>query len=73
MSLNSIVSREIRAELARQNHRRHEIATLLGVTDAHAGRLVNGHRPLTLDQVETVAQFLGVAVVTWLVVAGGES
>lgn len=62
MSLKESVSAEIRAELARQAKTKKSIAELLKVSDSHAGKLINGVRPFDLEQIEIVANYLGISI-----------
>ena len=64
MSLNESVASKIRAEMARRKQSKKTLASELGVSYAHALRLVNGDRVFTLDQIEKVADYLKISIMS---------
>ena len=63
-SLTRGTAAELRAELARQKKTQRELAEVWGVTPKHAGKLINGEKPMDLDHVQLAADFLDVDVFT---------
>lgn len=58
------IAAEVRAEMARKGHKRHELATLFGVSGVTASRMLNGSRSLNVDELDRIAQWLDVEVST---------
>lgn len=58
-SFTNALAAEIRAEMARQNRTNIDLAAALYVHRVTASKIVNGRRPLNLEEVHTVAIWLG--------------
>lgn len=56
----------VRAELARRNIKGRELAAALDWSVTTTWRRLNGSQPFNVDQLDQVAQFLGVPVATLL-------
>lgn len=56
------VAANVRAQLARQNRTRRELAAALGVDEHRIGKRVRGLVPFSVDDIVQVARFLGVTV-----------
>lgn len=54
------VATEIRAEMARQKKTQEQLAEALGVNPVTASRRINGTAPFNIEEIFTVAQWLGV-------------
>lgn len=61
-SLNDFVAAEVRAELARRNRSREELAKALDVSRATLNRRLAGDQAFTLAELEQVAEFFGCPV-----------
>jgi transcriptional regulator with XRE-family HTH domain len=53
------IAAEIRAELARQNLTYAALAKAIGMSPSTLGRRLEGLRPFYLEELEAIAQFLG--------------
>lgn len=62
LTLSEHVAREIRAEMGRQQVRNAGLAELLGVSEMWVSRKLRGITPLTLAEVEQLAEVLEVEV-----------
>lgn len=58
--LNEHIAAEIRAELGRANISQAEFAPRIGLTSSSLSRRMNGEIPWNIDELELVAQELGV-------------
>lgn len=58
----SALAGEIRAELARQNLTYSALAEATGITPSTISRRLQGVKPFDLDEIHTIAQFLGLKV-----------
>lgn len=56
------IAAEIRAEVARQRKRQHEMASVLGLTQQGLSLKLNGFRPFTAEELAQLAIFLCVSV-----------
>lgn len=56
------VAANVRAELARQNKTRRELAAALRVDEHRIGKRTRGLVPFSVDEIVAVARFLGVTV-----------
>jgi hypothetical protein len=52
----------VRAEMASQERRLHELREPLGLSWPTVSGRLNGHTPFTLDEIAKIADFLGVTV-----------
>lgn len=57
---SELAIREIRAEMARQRLTQRQLAVRLDTTAAWLNRRLQGHTPLTVDDIEVIAQALDV-------------
>jgi len=64
------VRAEIRAELARQNITRSQLAQQIGLDDQALYRRLQGRQPISLEDVEAIAGALGVPVSRFTDTAG---
>lgn len=62
-SLNSQVATAIRVELARQNISQNTFAALVGLSRSGFSRRMTGEIPFSADEIERVAQELGISLV----------
>lgn len=60
VALNELVAAEARAEMARQRKTAAGLAARLRSSDRTAYRLLSGHRNINLDQLEVIADFIGI-------------
>ncbi|MDR2930905.1 MAG: helix-turn-helix transcriptional regulator [Propionibacteriaceae bacterium] len=60
MSLTEIIATQIRVVMAKKNRSVRQCAAALGCSIGSTDRLVAGEKPMTSDQIELVAQFLGI-------------
>jgi transcriptional regulator with XRE-family HTH domain len=68
-SLSQHVAAEVRAEMARQQKRQGELAEIIGVTQPAVSRYLSGERPMTIDVLQKIADFLGVPLSHFITVA----
>ena len=61
MTLTDAVAGEVRANLARKGKAKQDLAKVLGCSSHHLSKLVAGNRPMTTDQIELTANFLGMS------------
>ena len=59
-ALTQLLSANVRAELARRGQGQRELAHALGLSRAAVSNRLNGKTPWTVDELEIVAQGLGV-------------
>ena len=52
----------LRAELARQNRKKNELAVLLGISPTAVTRPISGATPLDVNEVVAIAQWLDIPV-----------
>lgn len=62
-SLTETVAAEIRAEMARQNKKRAELATALGMVPSAIGDRIGGKKPFDTAELEKIARWLGIDLV----------
>lgn len=60
-SLSEYVTREIRAEMARQDVTQTDLALRLGWTQSAVSRKLDNLRPLRIEELEQIAQTLGIS------------
>lgn len=66
LSLDELVSREIRAEMGRQRIIQSTLAEAMGVTDNWVSRRLRDETPITVKDLEKFAAALGVSVMDLL-------
>ena len=59
-SFNDLVSEEVRAEMARQRIGQHKLAAACGWTQAYLSRRLTGRNAFSTDDLEKLAEALGV-------------
>lgn len=64
--LTETVAAEIRAELARRNISRTDAAAALGISRNLLWQRLRGESPFTVDELEAMAELIGVPVSTFL-------
>lgn len=69
-TLNASVAAEVRAELGRQQITQHQLAARLGWAPALLSRRLTGRTPLRTDDIERIAQVLGVPLSQLIPVEG---
>lgn len=68
-SLAHAVAAEIRAEMARQQRQQTDLGEFLGVKQPTISRKLAGKTEFRIDELEKIAEFLGVPVKTFFKVA----
>lgn len=58
----SNIAAEVRAELARQNISRRDLARRMGVSTDYAARRIAGRTPISADDLRTIAYLLEVPI-----------
>jgi transcriptional regulator with XRE-family HTH domain len=61
-TMAEVIAAEIRAEMARQGISQRELGERLGLTQAGVSRRLLGQRALEVDDVERIAEALGVSM-----------
>lgn len=61
-TMAEVIAAEIRAEMARQGISQRELGERLGFTQAGVSRRLLGQKPLEVDDVERIAEALGVSM-----------
>lgn len=69
---NEAVAGELRAELARQGLTASQLAQRFGSSDMTVGRRLRGQVPLTLDELDTICDALGLDPLEVLAAARGQ-
>ncbi len=59
-SFNDLVSDEVRAEMARQRIGQHKLAAACGWTQAYLSRRLTGRVTFSTDDLQTIAEALGI-------------
>lgn len=62
MSYTETVAGNIRANMARTNHRISDLAEIIGKTPNSAGLKYNGRAPITVEEIGTISEWLNVPV-----------
>lgn len=62
MSYTTTVAGNIRANMARTNHRISDLAEKLGKTPNTAGNKYNGTAPITVEEIGTISEWLNVPI-----------
>jgi transcriptional regulator with XRE-family HTH domain len=65
-TLSDRVASVVRAEMARKRVGQEEIAARLGLSQASVSRRIRGVTPFELDELETVADLLGLPVTAFI-------
>lgn len=60
------IAAEVRAEMARQRRTASELAQAVGISAHTAGRRLNGAIPFSIPEMDAVARWLGVDIITLL-------
>lgn len=60
VDLSSVVTANIRAELARRGIRQVVVAEVLGISQSQVSKRFNGHIDWTLREVDQIAELLGI-------------
>lgn len=69
-TLSTVVAANIKAELAYLDRRHGDLARALGLTQAAVSMKLRGERAIGLDELEPIAEYLGVSVLDLLTPRG---